>query len=494
MKDNRKYYRDGSSTVSSSAQSATATFGVVLCGVAFFVFAALKMVDAAFITMLAEFICCFLLSVFQREKQSLLIIFYCMFFFFLLSHSFFSLFAGEGPGYNQFDDETRIHIALVLMISIVGVQLGFKCFNSRSSKYDQSIIRGITSREIATASKTLFYILVPFAIIVSLDKGLQVAAEGYEYLYIGYQSRLPDWFSQLSSISSVAFFVFLGTLPKKHECRAPIIIYMLAAILSLSSGQRNGFAVALVTVAAYYFIRHYFFPDGDLWVSRRLVWTTICLIPVIFLLFYSISFSRSGQSASTDLSNIQSFLSGQSENTSQLLGYGYVYHDELDRGVLYTISPIEGVVTQNNLVHKLFNTPTYTGYTVYRATEGYEYSHAIMYLINPRAYFNGNGLGSCYIAEAYQDFGYIGVVAVNLLYGLLFALAPWVFRKGPYWSGIYLMALQELFYAPRSIASGCIALVFTLTTALGLLLIALLSQLIRTRKHGLRLSRNHEMT
>ena len=42
----------------------------------------------------------------------------------------------------------------------------------------------------------------------------------------------------------------------------------------------------------------------------------------------------------------------------------------------------------------------------------------------------GGGLGSSYIAEAWKDFGYLGVIIFSYIYGLILALIPQWCHKG----------------------------------------------------------------
>lgn len=454
--------------------------GVALAVVAFIVVFVGGSVDFTFGLVLLIFLLSAVGVAQIRNGRMLLFLFYFTFFLFLLGNTMVSLADGKGAGFDQFTAETNKHIAIVLVLSLLSISGGYLFFEKKvnMSFYKSEIP---VNANIKRASKFIFFALLVFDILISVDKGMQVAAGGYNSLYTEYRSNLPSLFISLATVSKVSFFIFLGTLPSKKEVRLPVAAYILASAGSLLYGQRSAFATALVLIIAYYVIRKAWFPGGEAWLKKRSVVGLACLAPVLMIFFYFFGFLRAGSSFDFSFGVVSDFVSQQSKNTSQLLGYGYDYRDFLNPNVLYTISPLGGIFTQNSFVHAVFQTPIFDGYNIDRALHGFDYSHAIMYQISPVAYLSASALGSCYIAEAYHDFGYIGVIGINLLYGGLLASAPLFIKRGPIVSALYFMMINEIYYAPRSTASGFITATFTLTTLFSILLVIVFAKMLYAR-------------
>lgn len=66
-------------------------------------------------------------------------------------------------------------------------------------------------------------------------------------------------------------------------------------------------------------------------------------------------------------------------------------------------------------------------------------------------YLKGGGWGSCYIAELYADFGYIGVFLGNILYGVLInGVLKGISKKNSIWlTACGFLVIDSLFKAPR---------------------------------------------
>ena len=60
------------------------------------------------------------------------------------------------------------------------------------------------------------------------------------------------------------------------------------------------------------------------------------------------------------------------------------------------------------------------------------------------------------IAEAFHDFGYAGVAAVNSLYGYLLAKFNYINYKNPFIFAISFLMMEGLIMAPRSYADAFI--------------------------------------
>lgn len=84
-----------------------------------------------------------------------------------------------------------------------------------------------------------------------------------------------------------------------------------------------------------------------------------------------------------------------------------------------------------------------------KATEGYHLAHALPYLMFRDKYLEGAGTGTSYIAELYHDFGYIGIVLGNVIYGFLLASLAKLDKNKPFNTSVKLLIITRLLWAPR---------------------------------------------
>ena len=86
--------------------------------------------------------------------------------------------------------------------------------------------------------------------------------------------------------------------------------------------------------------------------------------------------------------------------------------------------------------------------------------------MNSNVYFRGGGLGSCYIAEAYKDFGYIGIIFFSILIGMLLFKFSNSNSQNVYLLCFMFIMQSNLLLAPRDAVFGFICNTFTITNLL----------------------------
>ena len=141
------------------------------------------------------------------------------------------------------------------------------------------------------------------------------------------------------------------------------------------------------------------------------------------------------------------------------------YEDEksLPQRKWYSLGPIIDYFTNNHLSRLLFGIKPYKVGTVELATKGHSLDPAITYLESPQFFFKGGGMGSSYIAEAYYDFGYIGIVLFSIFYGFILAKAQKMNSKNVWLSLIAFIFIKFIMYAPRARALGFVAAAFSVS-------------------------------
>ena len=137
----------------------------------------------------------------------------------------------------------------------------------------------------------------------------------------------------------------------------------------------------------------------------------------------------------------------------------------------------ENIVTQ-----AIVKLPVYRGQTVERALNSTNFSQLITYLRSSSYYLSGRGLGSSYIAEAYHDFGYFGIVLWSWIYSAVLYFGYNFKNKGIIYITISLCALKYILIAPRNVASGFLTIWINLDIWLVVGLIYLIAKYLSVKK------------
>ena len=368
------------------------------------------------------------------SKHIFLILFLTAFYVFLIgglvTESFFSLdndYVFSSKDYN--------HITLSLLLSLICILTGYYCgskINTYAKIKSLDIFNYFSRGEetIRSVSKILFYVLcIPWYVVLA-EQVIVVQANGY-LEYYSYDSRLPGIVTNLAFICIFSFCLYLSTYPEKKDAKIPIALVLVYAGISLLVGRRIYFVIYVLLCLGYILCSNYDSNNEEEWISKKAIIFIIALTPVMVVLLYSLKYLRYDRSVEAN-SFLEAFLGffKQQGFSAYLIGYGKVYESGLSKDLYSFYDTIRYL--RKTPVAQLFGIDYdkyYTGTREYLAFNSGSYARIISYLSMKNAYLYGYGTGSCYIAELYHDFGYIGVVLGNLIYGLIISRFM-VLKKG----------------------------------------------------------------
>lgn len=365
-------------------------------------------------------------------------------------------------GYN-FSNKIEIHTDLVLLISLIGLLIGYimtNRFSKINSKKVELNYNNTYCKDIRYISKICFYGTYLLWMLTLIDTVLFVIQYGYTSYYISYASRVPAIIRAVGYMSPMTFFIFLATMPSKKEAKIPIIMYVLYSILSLGTGRRIHFMVGLLFVFAYMMFRNVVCPEKKQWISKKAIIRLCIVIPVLLMFMYMFEYQRSEYSVgdSTQYSPLIGFFVRQGTSVN-VIKYTELFESRLNPNAYYslynTIQWLQESVLRNILdLNLAFEFGKQSQIT---ATSGTYLADFVSYNANASIYLTGMGYGSCYIEELYVDFGYVGVFLGNIFYGfLLCKLLKSASTKRNIWlTAIGLFMVNELFKAPRATFDAC---------------------------------------
>ncbi|MBQ2884854.1 MAG: O-antigen polysaccharide polymerase Wzy family protein [Alphaproteobacteria bacterium] len=411
-------------------------------------------------------------SIRNLDRNITLLVFLIAFFTFLMGRVILPLFVDTSElidifGEADFSKETQIHICVSLFISLVFVWLGFCIGIKKVNKYPSCRIKhdGKVITRVRFISKQILYFTFVFSLVLSLEKVLFVLNNGYYALYLDYNSKLPYIVTLVAHCFEYAVMLFLATLPTKKESIIPILLYLILGISSIGTGQRSDFVLTILMIITYLFLRNTLDNNESKWIGRKGLWIIGISLPLLVLLLFLIAFLRMDVDVETSSNFLLTFMYQQGVSVD-VIGYGYDYYEQFPPNRLYLLGDIIDYYRHNFIAQFLFDAKPVEPQSVERALNDFSYDATLTYLVKPHLYLRGGGLGSCYIAEAWHDLGYIGVAFVNYVFGFILGRIPYWCRQNVWISSVALLMFINIVYAPRSRTIKFVYVFFSLVVIL----------------------------
>lgn len=392
---------------------------------------------------------------FNINKHIFFVLFLIAFYVFLMGgvvmHDFF-----EYPMSYEYSNENFSHLNICILLSLIFISLGYILGRNKDPKktYETKKMLFMTEDKITqfkSWSKRFFYVLcIPWYVILAEDI---YVSQTLGYLsYYSYDSNLPWFVSTLANTCPYFLCFFLSTYPSKLEAKTPLCLIFIYATLSIFTGRRIFFVTYYLFLFGYLFIRNLDDLDNEVWITKRNVVFLVTLAPLLVSFLYVYKFIRYNM-AITDITFFDAFCKFfvQQGVTANLIPIEKIYEDNL-KDVYYSFYDTLRFLRTNIVSKYIFDmdySKMYFGTREEQAAYGNSYAMQISYLIMKKGYLYGFGLGSCYIAELYHDFGYIGVCLGNLVYGFIIKTFLVLHKGDVIRNVIGLLMFRGLLMAPR---------------------------------------------
>ena len=398
------------------------------------------------------------------SNRVFLFVFLIAFFVFLIGRELLDRF-NLHTVVSSFPSDINAHAERLLFISLVSIALGYiisqniRIASPRDRRIEHDTPMTLSIRKISSA---LFIFTFLFSIMQLLDVGRYMLSHGYLATYTSYSSRLPYLLVKLADITPVAFWIYLSTFPGKKEVDHHSIIFVVYLAMTLLTGKRFAFVAGLLVLFTYYSMRGSIKNEGTKWLKRSTIVICILIIPVGAVALHFFSRLRFGNTI--DGTSIRDAFTDffYSQGVSiNVIKYSKMYDINPDKNYMFSSTL---TFLQKNFFARILGVHSYSGNTIENAVNGNSLAHAMSYLLYGDRYLSGRGIGSCYIAEAFHDFGYVGVVLVNVIYGIVINKFFDFKKKSVFTGAISFILLNSLLYAPRGSADGFVADIVDFTT------------------------------
>lgn len=402
------------------------------------------------------------------KNRAAYLVFLLAFFLFLLGGEFAELYLGYELEFS-FPKDLDNHAYVCLLISLLFLHLGFcglgkllekkKCSPLASGEHSEDPKDSISMklkqpnpvwqekmRQLAKWGMILA--VIPWFWTI-LDAGLFTLEHGYLSYYTEYHSRVPTLVESISDLFTLFLFLYFATLPSKKACFIPMGLYLAHGVVALVTGRRISFGIAVLVLVFYVIFRQHVNPK-ERWIDKKIIVIVLVVCPVIAILMYVQRYVRYGEAvqSANPIDIVFRLLSQQGTSINVIKFQKQFSGDGLGcTSLYYTLHHLRGSL----LTRHIFDFPleyyaTRTINTVFRTNCLADY---IMYMVSPRDYFAGYGLGTSYIAELYHDLSYIGVALGSVIYGALLR-GLYSAKNFSFWKfTIGLLMLEEFVILPR---------------------------------------------
>lgn len=362
-----------------------------------------------------------------------------------------------------------MHLSITIFLGLTGVGLGFiftRNFPRAHTNSDEDGDAHSLRVGMRNASLLAYWLSLPFSVFSVLLKVKHVLSSGYTNLYSEtYRSASATGsaalLDQFTLVNNVAFCVFLATLPSKRESTWPLVTWAGVLVLTLGSGQRGGFITGALFIVCYLVSRH-FMDRGEAWISRKMIIIGVTSVPLVVFSLVAIETIRGaageyGKGAGTVLLD---FLYNQGVS-STVITNAFLYGPTLPDQAYLT------EFTHSGLLGRLFYDGVTQGNSIERALSGGSFTHSLSYLVlGENLYLSGRGTGSSFLAEGFADFGYLGVLLIGIIYGILIRSVGALQGSHILLASLALLAVSDVFWAPRGSATGFLMTIMAPSTLL----------------------------
>lgn len=379
------------------------------------------------------------------DNRGFMFIFIILFLLFLLGRPIVSTFFPSAyPSF--FSKKTQGFILFALFISMLSLYMGTLIFE-KNVEFKRQIKE---NRFIMKIVLLIFFFSCICLAVQSIEQCLFIFKHGYLSLFTDFETKLPSFVAQGANLFMFSFLILLGQLSKKKPIFILLVIFILFSFLTMLNGKRGTFMINLVLVFAYLIYKDCSSKDKNRFFTKKRMAVAAASLPFVMMFLNSINEIRYGSNDFNinPITTVSEFLY-KNGSSSNVIGYTKDYQKAIPKQN-YLYGSVMRYVNENSVIIQIFNIPQYGSNTVERATKSSDYSTAISYAVLGERYLNGEGLGSCYIAEMYYIFGIFGIIIINLLFAFVFCRIYSLLNKSIFMFAISFLILSKMFWAPRA--------------------------------------------
>lgn len=411
---------------------------------------------------------------YHRSTSVFFILFHFMIFLFILSRPTIAMLRGDNWQY-YFTDNTIYTVLLVLLLSLCGLYQGGFFF-----KKDNANITYKKSKIQTVEMKRVLFILTSVCLLGNIwaEVSSYISFSGsYEEIYLAPIANNPWFISILSGIAPFVMIIYLATNPSKNKSIVVLVLYVIASFPSVLMGSRNVIMLRVLFFGSYFLLRE-LYERKKRWIGRKEITLVVMLIPVVIVALGAMNYTREDQDipSTSPLYLVEDFFYKQGTSFDTMI-QTVEYRDKIltDTYINFSFGEFVDFALYNGISNKIFGTTELEyGNGIKKATISNNLAHRVSYIALGDYYLEGHGRGTTYFSELYLDFGYMGVLILNMIIGLFFGRVTKLYKNGYCQRMILLIILMNVFLTPRMSFSSSITFVISYYFWMSVALVAFL--------------------
>ena len=433
---------------------------VIVCLYVFFIGQYIDEKNVSLIAVLALFIGNIIFAIWNHKGDSVFfLIFHFMIFLFILSRPTIAMLRGDNWQY-YFTDNTIYTVLLVILLSLCGLyQGGFFCRNKkRQDEYRKAKIQ-------TAENKKILFIITLICVCVNIwaEVSSYLAFSGsYEEIYLAPVTSNPWFVSIISGIAPFIMIIYLAGNPSKNKTIVILGLYVVASFPSVLMGARNVIMLRVLFAGSYFIIRE-LYERKKTWIGKKEIAIVVMLVPIVIVALGAMNYTREEQDlpSNSPLYLVEDFFYKQGTSFDTMI-QTIEYKEKIltDTYINFSFGEFIDFVLYNDISNKVLGTTVLEyGNGINKATVSNNLAHRVSYVVLGRNYLEGHGRGTTYFSELYLDFGYIGVVAFNMILGFFLCRVLKMYKNGFNQRVILLCIVLNIFLTPRMSFSTSIGFV-----------------------------------
>lgn len=420
----------------------------------------------------------FFYSLINIKQTSALLCFLVSFFVFLLGREVCYTYLGLGRYYLYLEPYNN-KTFLLLIISLISIFIGFILALDRvffrigkvRKKTEEPALQELNSYiniKYQKICQRIFYLCYLVSMIDVLLQIIKVNQNGYLAGYIGINISfdITKIFSYISNFLPVIISLYMVTGPTKKMTKIALACYEVFGIFTLFTGHRYTFISINMYIFIIFCIRHRL--EGG-WITLKKTVMVLVMIPAVILLMTALDSIRlGGEFRFSGIGKVIVDFLDQQGGSINVIKRIFYYEEEISDMRYTSFNNLNALLFENSIMRKIRDIKVYSGNSIEHALYGNSLAHRLSYYEYGDNYLLGHGVGSCYIAELYHDFGMIGVVIGNCMVGFILGKIGVNKLKYFFRDGILLAMITSLILMPRGDFDGFIGNVFGLYSILGI--------------------------
>lgn len=423
----------------------------------------LKNIEICKFSLILCFISILIKSLYDFKNNLLLILFLISFFTFGMGQYFFNNVTNDILYYRNYPETYVVKTIFMQFLCLLSLNFGYEIIRFLNSKRKTITLRNKETNSVILFKKfILIFLILSFfcSVIINVEKIIFVFNNDYRSLYSdAFESNFPFIISKLASYYLIFFLFYLSLENLKKNICISLILFIINNIINFMSGSRFMFVYGLIFILFYFLI--YCFNNNIVFSKKfKKISIYVCLLFVPFLLVFLNMYNgiRNGYFKETvnPLYEIEAFFVSQGRSAN-LITYAQIYEKELKSdnanfvfGIYY-----DTLVEKKNII---FNIDTKKDNV--ENNLGTVISEKVL---GEKSVKEGNGLGTNYLAELYINYGFIGIILFNILFGMILGYFYLNNNKGFIYKFYCLSLVSPVLHILRGGTFEAISFFFSLT-------------------------------